>query len=223
MEIWLDTIDRYFLESGKNIAYGVTTNPSILSKSKDVCQTLDELLTIQKGPVAVQVTKDDAEGMIEEAKLLYNFSNRIIVKIPSCKNGYEATYHLKQHGVPVLATAVINPPQALLAANSGALYVTPYFSQMGDLFDQATENLTTIVRIVKNYHPQTKILVASLRSVNEILFCAKLGVDAITIKEELFNDLLSPPPSLEKILDKFKSHWKIEERSLKDILLSNRN
>lgn len=59
MELWLDTLDSAALklayESG--LLHGVTTNPSILSKTdRSLENVLQELLSFQEGPVAVQVT-----------------------------------------------------------------------------------------------------------------------------------------------------------------------
>ncbi len=82
MQIWLDTIDIPMLEKAQKlgILHGVTTNPSMLiSNPRD---TLTALLSAQPGPVAVEVFEDLVPSMISQGKALYDFSPRIVVKVP---------------------------------------------------------------------------------------------------------------------------------------------
>ena len=70
MQIWLDTIDYDVLKNAKQIGvlYGVTTNPSLLAASQENPQkVIESILEIQDGPVAIQVTQDDAKSMLKQA------------------------------------------------------------------------------------------------------------------------------------------------------------
>ncbi len=67
MQIWLDTTDsdaiNHALRFG--LLHGVTTNPSIISQSgRALEEILDELLEIQPGPIAVQVTAEFTAGKL---------------------------------------------------------------------------------------------------------------------------------------------------------------
>lgn len=208
MEIWLDTIDVHVIADGveTGIISGVTTNPSILSRAQNVRETAKRLLDLQKGPVAIQVTGKTPEEMVEEARHIYQYSNRMIVKIPVSRKGLIAMKELQKEQIPVLGTAILYPIQALLAANMDVAYLSPYFCHMGDL-GNAFETLKTMVNLVRASNQKTKILVASLKHIDHILYCALLGVDAITIKPELYNKLVADFPVVEGFTEKFLSEW----------------
>lgn len=220
MQIWLDTINCDAVADGaaSGIIAGVTTNPSILSKTKNVPETLLRLLELQQGPIAVQVTSADVDAMVEEGKKIFEFSPRLIVKVPINNKGLIVMRRLREEKIPVLGTAVFDPTQALLAANLGASYISPYFSHMRDC-GNAEALLKTIASVVQA-HPQTKMLVASIKTLEDLLYCALLDVDAITIKDHLYYQLVESHALVEKFLQKFSSEWKQThgDASIKDLL-----
>jgi transaldolase len=111
MQIWLDTVNLEIVKDAamRGILSGVTTNPSILSQTRDVPATLAHLLELQPGSVAVQVTSHTADAMIEEARSIHAFSSRTIVKIPVHREGLKAMHNLYDEKIPVLGTGVFSP------------------------------------------------------------------------------------------------------------------
>lgn len=208
MEIWLDTIDCKTIEDGVQMGMisGITTNPSILSLTNNVFDTLSKILDIQPGPVAVQVTSIEVEEIVQEAIKLYEFSSRIVVKIPINRNGLMALKQVRHENIPTLGTAILSPSQVLLAANLGVNYVAPYFAHIGD-FTNSCETLTTMIKILHANQLPTKMLVASLRHLDHLVFCASLGVEAVTIKPDLYYKLCEDHPQAEIFTKKFLSDW----------------
>lgn len=208
MEIWLDTIDFRTVKDGveRGLVSGVTTNPSILAKAANVQETLNQLLDIQPGPLAVQVTSQDPSEMIDEARAMIEFSNRIIVKIPVCKEGLIAMEELRKESIPVMGTAVIFPKQALLASTLQAAYIAPYFSHMMQT-GNPSEPLRMIMATLRVQSSGTKVLVASLKELDQLLLCAQLGVDAVTIKPDLYEQLIADHATVEGFTQKFLSEW----------------
>ncbi len=206
MQIWLDTIDSSVIADAvqTGILAGVTTNPSILSNTANVRETLTELLNLQPGPVAVQVTSHDPASMIEEGVRIFAFSSRMVVKVPINRNGLIAIKQLHHKGIPVMGTGILFPSQALLASNLGTSYIAPYFGHMGD---EAAATLKTMVEIMRMNGSSTKILVASLKHLDHIILCASLGVAAITIKPELYGQLVADQPVVESFYQRFISDW----------------
>lgn len=204
MQIWLDTINLEVVEDAarRGLLSGVTTNPSILSRTKNVKETLSELLKIQPGPLAIQVTSNDAQKMVQEGERIFQFSKRAVIKVPVNRNGLEAMRHLRQENIPVLGTGVFNPTQALLAAHHGAAYIAPYYAHIGE---KAQETLKTISSLLKSR--QTKILVASLRTLEDLITCSLIGVEAITIKDDLYQKLIADHEQLEAFIQKFSAEW----------------
>jgi transaldolase len=213
MQIWLDTIHLETVTEATRLGViaGITTNPSILAKAHNISETLLQLLERQNGPVAVQVTGQEVDEMVEEGKQIYEFSHRLIVKVPINQKGLIAIQQLKEQQIPVMGTTILHPTQALLAANLGVAYVAPYFSHMGD---GAQEILKSLVTLVQN---KTKVLVASLRSLDDLLACALIGVDAVTIKEDLFAQLVADHPLMDKFSQKFQADWRQGNHSIKSI------
>lgn len=204
MKIWLDGIDRDVIAEAAQagIIAGVTTNPSILARSPHVAETLRCLLDIQPGPVAVQVTAQEVDDIIDEAKSIYEFSERTIVKIPINRNGLIAIEKLKNERIPLLGTGVLYETQALLAANHGVAYVAPYLSHMGE---NAHEILKSMAGMLSK--TTTKVLAASLKNLDHFLLCARLGVDATTIKPALYRELVADQPLVESFSERFRQDW----------------
>ncbi|MES2121904.1 MAG: transaldolase family protein [Chlamydiota bacterium] len=209
MEIWLDTIDFRTVKDGveRGLVSGVTTNPSILAKAGNVQETLAQLLEIQPGPLAVQVTAQDPSEMIDEARAMIEFSNRIIVKIPVCKDGLIAMEELRKESIPVMGTAVLFPKQALLASALQVAYIAPYFSHMTQN-GNPSESLKMIVETLRIQRSGSKVLAASVKELDHFLLCAQLGVDAVTIKQDLYEQLIADHATVEGFTQKFLSEWK---------------
>jgi TalC/MipB family fructose-6-phosphate aldolase len=205
LEIWLDTIDEdVIVEAVKTLPIaGVTTNPSILSTADNVLDAIQRLLEIQPGPVAVQVTAREAEVMVEEGLCIAALSPRIIIKVPINRDGLIAIHHLRKAEVSVMGTAVLFPAQALLACNHGVSYIAPYFSHMGLLGD-AHAALKHMVAIAGG---SSKILAASLKQIDQVIFCALQGVSAVTLKPDLYRQLVAHHPIVEGFIDKFSADW----------------
>lgn len=210
MEIWLDTCNSETIATACRLGIidGITTNPSILASAKEnPHQTIHHLLDIQSGPVTVQVTADDADGMVKEAMSWRYLSDRLIIKIPVIQEGLAAIRILVQEGIPTMATAVFQPNQALLAAIAGAEYVAPYVCRMFDEGIDAYVALETIAAIYKRYSFKTKILAAALRTTDQITACASMGLDAVTLKSSLFAEFIADDKATCKALRAFSEDW----------------
>ena len=73
MQIFLDTanIDEIREAAGLGIISGVTTNPSLLSKeaTADYETVTKKICDIVSGPVSVEVLAEEADAMVEEARV----------------------------------------------------------------------------------------------------------------------------------------------------------
>lgn len=219
MQIWLDTINLEVVADAvkAGIISGITTNPSILSKTKNVSSTLRALLELQTGPIAVQVTSEDADNMLLEGREIFEFSNRTIIKIPVNQEGLIAIAQLHKESIPVLGTGIFHPIQAMLAAKQGATYISPYFSHIQDIANPY-ESLKDMMNVIQEY--PTKILAASIRNIDDLIYCACLGVNSVTIKDDLYFQIISEHSLLEKASQKFQSDWQAMHGtcSIKDLL-----
>lgn len=207
MELWVDGIDRAFVERTKElgILHGITTNPSILAKSdRSTEMVLQELLDKFAGPIAVQVTTTKARDMIEQGKILLDYSPRIIVKIPVTEEGIHAISRLTHHEIPTMGTAIFEPTQAFLAAQAGASYLAPYFAHIGE---NAFATIQAMHDLLISNSLNAKLCIAALRTPEQVEECIIRGFHAATLKPELFKRCLQAPSKTDEHLAKFAADW----------------
>ncbi|MDH7489630.1 MAG: transaldolase family protein [Anaerolineae bacterium] len=100
MDIFLDTanIDEIRKAAEWGILSGVTTNPSLMMKAgqTDYKAVAQEICYIVQGPVSAEVIRTDADGMVEEAKVIGQWSPHVVVKVPVTEEGLKATYRIAQ-------------------------------------------------------------------------------------------------------------------------------
>jgi TalC/MipB family fructose-6-phosphate aldolase len=145
--------------------------------------------------------------MIEQGKKLHAISPRIIVKVPVTSQSWEAVRTLSQANIPVMATAIFQPTQALLAALSGATYVAPYFTRMLKAGDNPLEQIEAMKKMFHHYKLSTKILAATPKTVEQVRACAELGIEAVTIREDLFADLTDTHELTAHAVEQFLDEW----------------
>ena len=223
MELWLDTIDFDLIQDAvrKLTITGITTNPSILSKSNDKCDdTIKKLLDIQSGFLAVQVTADTPNKMVVQAYHLKKLSDRIIVKVPVTQNGLCAIRHLNRENILTMATAIFEPTQVYLSMLAGANYAAPYLGKI-EKTDGNSNAIKDMLGIIKIQNSSLKLLAASIKTKEQILDCLLSGCHAITLPADTYKLLLSDNSSTMECLHKFKSDWDASNlASQSDILYS---
>lgn len=100
MDIFLDTanIDEIRKAAEWGIISGVTTNPSLMMKAgrADYKEVAQEICYIVQGPVSAEVVSPDADGMVEEAKVIGQWSPHVVVKVPVTGEGLKALHRIYQ-------------------------------------------------------------------------------------------------------------------------------
>ena len=129
MKIFVDGADleeiRELAEIG--IVDGVTTNPSIISKSgKDFLKVIREISEIIHGPVSAEVVATNHKEMVEEGLRLRDVAENIVVKVPLTLEGLRACSVLSAQDIMVNVTLCFSSNQALLAAKCGATFISPF-------------------------------------------------------------------------------------------------
>ncbi|MBF8277607.1 MAG: fsaA [Candidatus Brocadiaceae bacterium] len=167
MKFFIDTADVKEIREAHSLGIldGVTTNPSLISKTgRPFRETIEEICSIVKGPVSAEVVSLDMEGMLKEARELAKIAENIVVKIPLIKNGLKAVKRLTDEGIKTNVTLCFSSNQALLAAKAGGTYVSPFVGRLDDRGHNGMELIEEIRMIYDNYGYQTEIIVASIRN-----------------------------------------------------------
>jgi transaldolase len=209
MKIFLDSanLESIKMYNDMGILDGVTTNPSLLSKEKgDPRKVMNEIVRIVKGPVNLEVIGTDYEVMIEEAHRLKKYGENVVVKIPMIPAGLRAVKRLAQEGISTNVTLIFSSTQAILAAKSGASYVSPFIGRLDDNGQDGMSIVREITQIFANYKFDTEILVASIRHPIHVIEAGKCGADIVTLPPEIIQKMFTHPLT-DKGLNGFLSDW----------------
>lgn len=191
MDIYLDTVS---LDKIKKYIYfidGITTNPSLVSREgSDMFATLESISSVFDKPVHIEVMSTEADDMFIEGMSYFSVSQNVIIKLPATMDGFVACKKLSDSGVPTNITLCFSCGQAILAAKCNATYVSPFVGRLDDSGINGIERISNIVEIYKKQEFQTSILAASIRSIDHVVECAKVGVDAITLPPKILEEMM---------------------------------
>ena len=214
MKFFLDTADLSEIEevASWGALAGVTTNPSLYARTggklEDFESHLVKICELVDGPVSGEVTAEDREGMIEQGKQLAALADNMVVKIPMCVEGLAACRALFDEGIDVNMTLVFSVAQAVLAANAGARYISPFVGRFDDISEDGVSQLYDIVNAINNYdfgHP-VEIIAASIRSANHVREAALAGADIATVPYAAMKKCVAHPLT-DRGLESFKADW----------------
>lgn len=187
---------------------GVTTNPSLIAKSgRDFKEVVKEIAKVVHGPVSAEVVSLDHEGMMREAEVLRKLADNVAIKVPLTPDGLRSCKQLSGDGTKVNVTLCFSANQALLAAKSGASFISPFVGRLDDIGQDGMELIEDIRIIYDNYGFETEILVASVRNAIHVLKAAKIGADIATVPPAIIWALFNHPLT-EKGITGFTADWK---------------
>ena len=216
MKFFLDGSDIEKIKKFSNLGLidGVTTNPSIILKSgKNMIEVISELASIVSGSISAEVSALASEKMVEEGIKLSQIAENVTVKLPITWEGLAACSTLSKKGISVNMTLCFSASQALLAAKAGAEYVSPFIGRLDDLNLEGADLISDVKLIYSNYNFSTKVLAASIRTINHVKQCALLGADVATIPIDIFEKLVKHPLT-DSGLRQFTADWEKTGQSI---------
>lgn len=217
MKFFLDTanVDDIRRAADLGLADGVTTNPSLVSREKREFEPLiQEICGIVSGPVSAEVTTEELEEMISQARHLSSLAPNVVVKIPVGETGLHAVRLLESEGIKTNVTLVFSALQALLVARAGASYISPFIGRLDDIGHTGMDLVEDILDILHVYSLESEVIVASIRHPLHVLQAARLGAHISTIPPSVLFKLLKHPLT-DVGLRNFMNDWKKLEESIK--------
>jgi transaldolase len=210
MKFFIDTanIDEIREVHSLGILSGVTTNPSLVAKEKNVSfhDRLREIAELVPGSVSAEVIALDAEGMIKEGKELAAIAPNITVKIPMTPEGMKAVHALSKEGIKTNVTLIFSANQALLAARAGATYVSPFLGRLDDIGHNGLDLISTIAEIFAIHDIETEIIAASIRHPQHVTEAALRGAHIATVPYKVILQLFKHPLT-DKGIEAFLADW----------------
>src|SRR3989442_584576 len=177
MQIFVDSADLKQIETWlkQGVVDGVTTNPSIMFKD-GVNDLHDGALRLARllgnCPLSVEVTTNDHEIMLDQARVFATWAPNIVVKIPIANERGESClgviHNLSSEGIPINATAILSFNQAILAAKAGATYVSIFAGRVADEGNDPAVLIRNVRRWLDDWALPARIIVGSIRTAMDI-------------------------------------------------------
>jgi transaldolase len=228
MAIFIDSGDineiRRFMKMG--ILRGVTTNPTILLKDGltggiDEIQkkTLEIAETIYPYPLSIEVTTNDNDMMLDQARRLAHWAENIVVKItvhgPDGEmHNLEVIHALEyQHNIRVNVTAMMSAQQCLLAGLAGATYVSLFGGRVNNMGYNCLDELRKTRKLLDQFNLKAKIIAASTREVLNVVEWLEAGAHIVTVVPKFIEGMLVHPYTKETVRQFLQDAQKSEQIS----------
>ena len=198
MKIFLDTADTQEIIRAQILGLidGVTTNPTLIRKSgNDPLHVYSAIADLGIKDISMEVYGDLEEMYSSALDLHERFGDVATIKLPMTKEGLLVCQDLSRKGIRTNVTLVFSIPQAILAAKSGATYISPFIGRLDDQQVAGLEVLRGISSLYQMKGVQTQILAASIRSVHRAVRSFYNGADIVTmpfaILDKMYDHILT--------------------------------
>jgi transaldolase len=210
MKLFLDTADIEDIRTVNawGVLDGVTTNPTLFGKVKGMTydEVLQEICSINGGPVSAEVVADDVEGMLEEGRHFAKLADNIVVKVPMSEDGLEAMSRFKAEGIKTNCTLIFTANQGLLAAKAGASLLSPFVGRVDDINEDGMTIIRELSEIIRFYEYDSEVLTASVRHPRHVTEAALAGSHVATLPFKVFQQMVHHPLT-DKGIVQFKRDW----------------
>lgn len=201
LRLFLDTADveawKTWLPTG--LFYGVTTNPLLLERAEVPCTReslalLGEMaLSFGVQNVQFQTWGQTVDEMVSIGHTLAQISDRVTVKVPLTLSGIHTAQRLRRKDISITLTAAYSHHQAIMADAVSAHYVAPYLGRMNDSGLDGRTEISNMQQSLNALDSSTRILVASIRTVEDITALTLRGLNTFTFSPAIAQALFDVP------------------------------
>ena len=196
MKLFIDTanIEHIRIASKWGVIAGATTNPSLIAKEgRKLEDAVKEITTLIDGPISAEVAEASADEMVAQAEELVKIHSNIVIKLPMTMDGVEACARLTKKGIKTNVTLVFSVPQAIMACEAGATYISPFMGRVDDAGDSGADLIEKIMVMISNYGYETEVIAASIRNLAHVEQAALAGADIATIPFAVLEKMVKHP------------------------------
>ena len=196
MKLFLDTaeIDEIRSAAGWGILSGVTTNPTLIARAGQQHEdAIREIAEIVNGPISAETITKTKNEMVEEGRRYAKWHPNVIVKVVSTPEGIAAGKVLATDGIRVNVTLCFTVNQALLAAEIGAYFISPFVGRLDDIGQDGMQVVREIVQAYRAQNIKTQVLAASLRHPVHVTEAALAGADVATMPFKVMEAMFKHP------------------------------
>ncbi|MBW7944607.1 hypothetical protein H3C70_04380 [Patescibacteria group bacterium] len=218
---------------------GVTTNQVILfSKDKvtDIPKRITEIVSIISPEKSLSIELPDSEWseekLFELGKRYHSLSpENVVIKVPittTCNKGLVLIHKFAQEGIRTNATVGMNFGQLTMAAEAGRSHTDTQRPNFVSLFWARTQEsrerhgetvepadlLRSVKQYIQEHNLLTKIIVGSIRTVDQVREAFSAGADIVTIPPTLLDELLKNKRA-EETIQEFDQAFRATEKDIK--------
>jgi len=206
MAIYLDSASLGDARRAVELGFiaGVTTNPKLVARTGRAAEeVIPELCdALGEGLVFYQLTASTVEEREAEARCFAALRpGRVGLKIPCTTENLALLCRLVDEGFACAETAIFSVHQALLACEAGAGYVIPYVNRATRLQGDGVALVAELAAVVEATGGLCEVLVASFRSVSEVVQAVLAGADHVTLPLNLLLAMGDHPLSEQAIAE----------------------
>jgi len=180
--IFIDSANIGEIKSALELGWvkGVTTNPILLAvENCDPVLLFEDIQALSSGPIFYQIMSREIGEMHREAsRMAQILGGQLVLKIIPSETGFKFC-SLYSGEFDICITAVFNPLQAFVAANSGAAYTAVYYNRAQKSLGDGSSLIKEISTILSG--SGTEILAASIKSVDEVKAVLNAGAYHIAL------------------------------------------
>ena len=212
MKIFLDTSDINVIKKhqGTGLIDGITTNPTLMMQAgRNPLTVISDISSLfeSDASISAEVVAESAEEMITQAEQYYSINDNITIKVPCNYEGLKACRVLSSKDINVNVTLIFSLNQSILAAKSGATYISPFIGRCEDNNINGIELISSIKKVFKSNNISTNILAASIRNIDHINESFKAGADIVTLPPKVFEEMYKHSLT-DQGLEQFDKDWK---------------
>ncbi len=191
---------------------GVTTNPTILLKegvTGGMAGVKTRIIEIAKFldpyPVSCEVTTNDRQGMLTQAKDIASWAKNINVKItihgPNGELDNLAVVHELEtkHNIRVNVTAMMSAQQCFLAAMAGATYVSILSGRVNNMGYDSVGEIKILRSLLDQHKLKGQIIAASSREVLNVTQWLHAGAHIVTVAPSFIDGMIVHPYTKETV------------------------
>ena len=202
MKLYLDSFDvkswQEWMPSG--LFHGITTNPILAGRAGLFYSSINwpakmelaDKLNVKEFHIQVPSCDETAISFAAQRKKeAKNFNLNFVVKVPLTIEGVKLVPEMKRLGLSILMTACYHSKQYITADAIEAEYIAPYFGRMEEAGLDAFHHLSLMKELESYSTNKCRILIASIRSVEQMMILAAQGHEYFTISPAIAGELVN--------------------------------
>lgn len=210
MRLFIDTADFEEIKTGVGwgVVSGITTNPTLIARAGQDHETQVKKICGLVADVSAETVSEKRDDLVVEGRRIASWHRNVIVKVACTPDGIAAGRILVGEGIKVNVTLVFTPNQALLAAEMGAYFVSPFVGRLDDIGEDGIGAVRDIVAAYRQQGIKTKVLSASLRHPAHVTQSALAGADIATMPFKVLEQMYKHPltdAGLERFLADYRN------------------